>query len=279
MPQQLKSFGLTIKNNHPYKPNEDFYKADDTLGIYILADGITSTPAAGEQYPSPSGGELTARLFCDTVYEQLCAATEGINPASLRAASLTANRAIQALNTRQRRYELANFLNIDYFGCVGTVVAIAQNTLHLAHVGDGMVFLARHNHLQRLTSNQTQNVTEYKKTAQTQPNFSARELTIAIRRDFRNHSQATGQNGEPVGYGVYTGQENVQDFIQIEKNPLQPGDAVLLLSDGFSPIMAQNPAIFPRQQNPQTFLPWLAAENSRYETTSDDKTALLICIE
>ena len=277
------SCACSIKNNRETKPNEDFYKADDRLGIYLLADGITSTPGADELYPSPSGGEMVARLFCDTVYRQLYQLTDGIASEKIRQAVLFANQEIYALNTVHHRYEMANFLNIDYFGCVGTVLVATEVGFQILHIGDTMVLLARKNHLQLLTENQTKNVADYKNKVRNRPDFSARDLTIAIRRDFRNNIDASGLDGERVGYGAFTGQAGVADFIREDDICLQDGDVVLMLSDGFEPLVSNtlsnlqaSQELINRLGDGDTFFRWLLSENARFETSSDDKTAIII---
>jgi serine/threonine protein phosphatase PrpC len=210
MAYKLKSYTLTVKNAESEdKPNEDYFIADDSKGIYIVADGITSTPKRGEKYPNPSGGQLSAQIFCEEVYKHLLSQSK-ITVESAKRALRLANQEIFALNQKYNRYAEANFVDIDYFATVGSVVLVIGDKVLILHVGDTMVLLKRNSSLKLLTEVQTRSVSEYKREMRDSGTACSRELTIEIRKNFRNNISATGINGERVGYGAFTGEDGVK---------------------------------------------------------------------
>ncbi len=285
----LKSYTLSLKNSQVDKPNEDYFVADDRHGIYIVADGVTSTPRSGEQYPNPSGGQLAARAFCEEAYQHLVACKKELEaePAAvLKGALNLANRKIHALNQTYNRYAEANFIDKDYFGTVATVVVAVKAQFHILHVGDTMVLLQSGTTLELLADIQTRNVAEYEKKVKDNGSMPSGELTVAIRRDFRNHINARGLSGERVAYGVFTGEEEVADFIQAYEAPAQPGDRLLILSDGFEPLIdhvlndAESMQTFCELLNePSVALEWMIEQNRRLEKRSDDKTAIIVEVD
>ena len=166
----LKSDIISIKNAETEdKPNEDYFIADDSNGIYIVADGVTSTPKSGEKYPNPSGGQLAARTFCEEVYKHLisCEKELQIDPVGVVKRALSvANQEICSLNQAYNRYAEANFVDKDYFGTVGAVVVATKDRFHIFHVGDVIVLLKRAATLKLITDSQTRNVIEYKRKIQ-----------------------------------------------------------------------------------------------------------------
>jgi serine/threonine protein phosphatase PrpC len=279
----FQSFARTVRNTHSaFKPNEDYFVADDQKAIYIVADGITTTPKTDADYPNPSGGQLTSRLFCETVYQFLLAQPD-ITRDSVYQSLLRANEAIFALNQAHGRYERANFVDEDYYGTVATVAVVIAGCCVIYHVGDTLVLWQNGTSLERITESQTQGVAAYKWKINAIRRMISRELTVAIRRDFRNHLHARGMDGEAVGYGVFTGEPGVVDFIRSYERPIPPGTTFLMTSDGFEPLVSQllsTPALATEfcqrlAENPNQ-IDWLFEQNQRIQDRHDDKTGLII---
>lgn len=281
----FQSFARTIQNTHSaFKPNEDYFICDDQKGIYIVADGITTTPKTDADYPNPSGGQLTSRLFCETVYQSLLAQPE-ITGDGVYQSLLRANQAIFALNRTHGRYERANFVDEDYYGTVATVAVVIDGRCVIYHVGDTLVLWQNGASFERVTEAQTRDVAAYKQKINATRRMTSRELTVAIRRDFRNHLNAKGLDGEPVGYGVFTGEPGVLDFIRVYERPILPGTTFLMASDGFEPLVSQllsTPLLaaeFCRRlaESPDQ-IDWLFEQNQRIQERHDDKTACIISL-
>ncbi|HKM20305.1 MAG TPA: hypothetical protein VJY47_03775 [Candidatus Dojkabacteria bacterium] len=53
----------------------------------------------------------------------------------------------------------------------------------------------------------------------------------------RNNINAKDSKGNLVGWGCFTGEEEIEDFIQVYEQQLELGDHVLLFSDGMIPLL------------------------------------------
>lgn len=283
----LKSRSISIKGSEIIdKPNEDFFIADDDNRIYILADGVTSTLINNEKYPNPSGGELASHIFCEEVYNYLISKKKelAIKPFDVMKMSLSvANHKICSLNQAFNRYKEANFIEKDYFGTVGTVAVNIKDKFFILHVGDAIILLKRKVILKWITGVQTKNVSEYIMKIKDSGVISSRKLMIAVRKDFRNRINSRGLNGEKVSYGVFTGEDGVQDFIQEYEVSIQNKDVILILSDGLSPLI--NDALSDYKKTKQfcellddesEFFDWIIEENDHIAKRSDDKTVITI---
>ncbi len=285
---RVRSTAITVRNRQRAdKPNEDHFTADDQNGLYLIADGVTTTPAAGDPYPDLAGGQMAARTFCDLAHTFLLAHISELctSPVeTMRMALIAANDAIRVLNLAHHRYAGANFADQDYYGTVAAMAAVLGDKLYLLAIGDVTVTLNRGTHLALITDVQTDNVRTYKQTM-LERGLGARELTLAIRRDYRNRIHARGLGGEPVGYGVLTGEAGALDFVKDHTLPLEGGDRILLASDGLLPLITAATASEQEKQtlcqvlqsDPPT-LEKLVAENERFESSPDDKTAILVAV-
>lgn len=279
----LHSFTRSLKNAASAdKPNEDAFIADDDHSIYLVADGVTSTPKSGTPYPNPSGGQMAAELYCRTVHARLLESSP-LTPPALERSLLCANQAIFALNQAHQRYELADFWDEDYYGTVGTAAVVLDGKLVVAHLGDTLLLARRGNTFVRVTESQTQAVSAYQKRVRAGGNISPRDLAVQVRRDIRNNPQARSPEGEALGYGVFTGEKGVADFIRIYELPIHPDSVFLLLSDGLEPaarLLVEEPAqaagFCGRLATAERCLDWLFEKTFELEKRSDDKTALLL---
>jgi serine/threonine protein phosphatase PrpC len=282
----VQSHAISIRNRQRAdKPNEDDFKADDLNRLYLVADGVTSTPNIGDPYPDPAGGQLAARAFCEHVHAHLLAhiaEVQVLPVVTLRNALAAANDAIRELNLVHRRYIEANFADKDYIGTVGALAAVVDERLYVLHIGDVMVVMVRNGHLELITDIQTENIRTYRRTMKSR-GVRAHDLTVSIRRDFRNNLDAKGVDGQPVGYGVLTGEKPALDFVKDTMRPLKNGDKVLILSDGFQPLIraalqdeAEMFKVGRWLEEGSPALEKMIGENERFETSLDDKSAILI---
>lgn len=53
----------------------------------------------------------------------------------------------------------------------------------------------------------------------------------------RNNITATNNNGEKVGWGTFNGEIEAEHFFQVGKVTLEPGDHILIFTDGMIPIL------------------------------------------
>lgn len=125
------------------KVNEDSFLADESIGLYMVLDGIGGHLA----------GEVASKLGLNTIKENVI---RSIKDKPL-ADNQNLSREVQILNeslllANQIIYEAANS-QPEYFG-MGTTVAsllLGRENIAIAHVGDSRIYLIRENSIERLT--------------------------------------------------------------------------------------------------------------------------------
>ena len=125
------------------KVNEDSFLADESIGLFMVLDGIGGHLA----------GEVASKLGLNTIKENVI---RSINDKPL-ADNQNLSREVQILNeslllANQIIYEAANS-QPEYFG-MGTTVAsllLGRENIAIAHVGDSRIYLIRENSIERLT--------------------------------------------------------------------------------------------------------------------------------
>ncbi len=125
------------------KVNEDSFLADESIGLFIVLDGIGGHLA----------GEVASNLGLNTIKENVIRSIKD-NPL---ADNQNLSREVQILNeslllANQIIYEAANS-QPEYFG-MGTTVAsllLGRENIAIAHVGDSRIYLIRENSIERLT--------------------------------------------------------------------------------------------------------------------------------
>jgi protein phosphatase len=121
------------------KNNEDSLLLNDSLALYVVADGI------GGQ----SGGEVASRIAVQTLLE----AMQGLD----RSVSLDQSQAASALaagfslaNSRIISFAGAN-AGFEGMGTTMTALFVNGTTAHVAHVGDSRAYLLREGRLAQVT--------------------------------------------------------------------------------------------------------------------------------
>jgi len=125
------------------KVNEDSFLADESIGLFMVLDGIGGHLA----------GEVASKLGLNTIKENVI---RSIKDKPL-ADNQNLSREVQILNeslllANQIIYEAANS-RPEYFG-MGTTVAsllLGRENIAIAHVGDSRIYLIRENSIERLT--------------------------------------------------------------------------------------------------------------------------------
>jgi serine/threonine protein phosphatase PrpC len=125
------------------KVNEDSFLADESIGLFMVLDGIGGHLA----------GEVASKLGLNTIKENVI---RSINDKPL-ADNQNLSREVHILNesllvANQVIYEAANS-QPEYFG-MGTTVAsllLGRENIAIAHVGDSRIYLIRENSIERLT--------------------------------------------------------------------------------------------------------------------------------
>jgi serine/threonine protein phosphatase PrpC len=179
--------------------NEDRHLCADDLRLYAVADGIGGLPG---------GAEAAQTAVTSLLKEARAAAAVGV-PVDLAHAFRLANEEVIALAAR--------FAPDTGLGTTLVAAHFFEDALRVASVGDSRVYLFRDGRLRQLTTDDTV------------------EQEVAVRRargeqvrlEDRYRNALTRCIGQPMPLEV-----------RVSNYPLQPGDRVLICSDGISRMIS-----------------------------------------
>lgn len=207
--------------------NEDAIRTDDTLGIYLLADGMGGHNA----------GEVASALAVETVHAALSASLAHTAPEALFELMVNAmHTAHEVINNKART-------GLSYMG-MGTTLVVAvlrENTAYIAHAGDSRAYLL---HAECAMSDQADSP------GSPRPLTPFRQGMGNLKRITNDHTMGDQllANGvlrehipvkqfhtliQAVGYGA----PPIPDFNKVELNH---GDLLLLCSDGLTDMLVDN---------------------------------------
>ena len=207
-PLQIK-FGARTNVGCVRKNNEDSYKTDADLQLYVLSDGM-----GGE-----ASGEVASGLAVETVIDHCRKAAE--NPSlelvGERKAELSdaTNRLVSALRlANQRIFETAAG-NSDQKGMGATIVTVWLNErrVSLAHVGDSRAYLLRAGSFDQLTADHSL-------------------VADLVRNGIMTPQQAEVSEQQSILTRALGTKQKVE--VDADEQLLLEGDTILLCSDGLT---------------------------------------------
>ena len=246
-----------ISQNHLSnpKPLEDYLITDNESKIFIILDGVSIKVNGIYLNPSPSF-EVT-RIFAEQVLSTL-KRTELPSDVKywLKQAVVDGNKRIKDSNDQKKW----NYLP----GTVGIISVISDNKFYYVSVGDCSGRILHKGKVKLLTYSQTELIERHK------AEFSVSEIRNNICNN-KNH---------PYGYGVFTGEQRVIDFLQFGVVTVYKGDMILLATDGLDPLI--NSEKF--QMNnlisaKELIIEAEELEEDRKASKSDDKAIIIIRVE
>ena len=142
----IESAGITDRGKKR-KGNEDSLFLEDSLGLYVVADGMGGHLA----------GEVASRLVVDTMGDYIKNghdSTEHINPVNVdEILSPEANRLLSGIHLSNKVVHEAARSNSSYRGMGSTVAAVyfTEGTFIAANVGDSPIYLIRDGNINLLS--------------------------------------------------------------------------------------------------------------------------------
>lgn len=209
--------GETGKNNEDrFSVDAYRYSASDrgAVTVAVVADGIGGHRA----------GEVAADLAVSAIRQTFSASNSRDQLENIRRALGAANRAI---------YERAQaHAEQSGMGCTAAIAVIADRKLYIAGVGDSRAYLMRGQKIQQMTTDHTWIADAIR----------AGVLTPEAAKDHPNRHvvrRYVGYKPEPeVDYGLRLSPTDTPEQAQRNQGfALQPGDAVLLCSDGLTDLV------------------------------------------
>lgn len=237
------------------KPFEDYLLIDSESKIFIILDGVSRDKVNGP-YPNPSSSFEVSRIFAEEVLRILKRA-ELLNDVKywLKQAVLEGNKRIKDYNNRTRW----DFLP----GTVGIISVVIDSKFYYVFVGDCSGRILHKGKTRLLTYSQTKLIKRHKS------EFSADEIRNVICNN-KNH---------PYGYGVFTGEAGVMDFLEFGAKPLHKGDLILLATDGLDKLLNSKRFQMTYSISAKDLVTKAEELEEKKALKSDDKAAIVIRIE
>lgn len=208
-------------------PIEDQFYANNTEAI--VADGITRDPigisdfskCSGEDfiknYPRPSGGELAAKVICDTFSK-----TNG----SLVDSLIECNNSVKILNDKY--VPNCDYLENDYYGSTAACISIQNDMLNYAYICDsGVIVYDKEGNIRFKTDDDKEIYSDPVINNIGIP-WYLKEARKIVRSEYRNNPN------NKASYGALTGESNAIHYIRSGQLKLLNGDIILVYSDGFT---------------------------------------------
>ena len=243
------------KNNKEIKPLEDYLICDAKNGIFIVTDGVSQSAEDYEGLVGKSDAGMAAEIAARAVHEALLLAGDPQNALSdgVRAAI---ERVAEYNRTAKASYPPASCI---VAGC------IRDDRLHFAYMGDSVIFLLRGNARIQLAEQQTAALSLY------------RRISGEAWSKSDCYQRITNNILHPLGYGVILGDMRAMDFLCIASVRLEPGDRVIISSDGLDKYLLYTPVEQLRKQSPEEMiLHSIHYDEAPYAAYADDKSIIVI---
>ncbi len=193
--------------------NEDSYRASPEVGLFVVADGMGGH----------AGGEVASELAV-TEIQNIVESTRGLGPLDTwpvpfdRSLGRDGNRLRAGFDSANRKISQHMETSENLRGMATTAVAVLLDGVQaaLAHVGDSRAYLYRADQLTRLTSDHSW----------VEEQMRAGLLTEAAAREHPWRNIVTK---------ALSGSDDLQ--VDVSELELQPGDRLLLCSDGLSSVL------------------------------------------
>jgi hypothetical protein len=228
MKQDLKVFSLAKDGLTGKRPFEDAFKYDAKLGVFAVADGVGLWKGIEYEgrYPRNSGSKKIAQAFCSDFVRHY-----KNNPNSnLLSAFRAGNAAAGRVNVGRSKYDVFR-KHKGLFAATAAMAVIKNKELTWAHVCDAGVAVVGKDGKLKMKKDSCQNHFPMPRDIK---KYDDTTWTLFFRTIARN---AVSPTGESNGYGVITGEEEVEGYIEKGAYRLLPGDSVVLFSDGFAPYL------------------------------------------
>ncbi|MFY9493228.1 MAG: protein phosphatase 2C domain-containing protein [Minisyncoccia bacterium] len=227
----LNSFGIELRNRSKHiHAQEDFLAVSKNHPIFAVADGVTLETGPDGAYPKVSGAGAAAKIFCEAVVKEIEKTYGSFGLSDLKKVFAKANTAVGKYNRARGRFkDKLNYCDFDLFAATAAFVVVKKNTVYWASICDSGVAHFKKDGQLKFKSKDNWNIIR--------ENLPPDWLKILeqdrkkiIRKTYRN---GVGSRGRLIGYGVVTGEQKAERYLNCGKFTAGEGDAVLLFTDGF----------------------------------------------
>jgi hypothetical protein len=224
----LKVFLEQFKN-YPF-PKEDYLLASKKYPIFAVADGVTLLPTPDGTYPYPSGAGEVAKIFCEKAIKFVEDNYNNFSEKKIVAAFNYANKVIGEYNrVRGRTKKTINYGDFDFFHATAALSVVKRSKIFWGTICDAGVVLMNKRRVKFQSPpchlfNRLKPRAGYAK-------LTSNEKTIYLHKFCRNKID---KDGNPIGYGVLTGEREVIKYVRSGMLAPMKGDLLFVFTDGFN---------------------------------------------
>jgi len=180
-------------------------------------------------YPNPSGAGEAAKIFCEKAIERAERLYAGFSEKNVLEVFSYANEAIETYNQENgRTKETVNFGTFDFFHVTAAFALIKEDKVFWGTVCDSGVIM-RSAQEEKFKSPPCSAFNKLKP-SQEYSAMNREERKAHNHKFFRNKLDGAGN---PVGYGVLTGEREVMKYVQHGTLRADAGDLLFVFTDGF----------------------------------------------
>lgn len=231
---ELNKFGLDtriFRNNQP--PQEDFLLVSKKYPIFVVADGVTLIQYIidKKEYPDPSPAGDVARIFCEKLLESAEARYDRFKENDIKEIFREANNAVGEYNRRKgRTKETTDYWDNDLYATTASFAVIKENKVYWGSICDSYVMVFSGDGKIKF---QSPNFDERKE--DDPPKFigDSHDSKAKAQYTWRESRNGVNENQKLVGYGVATGEETANRYLNFGCFDVKQGDIVAILTDGF----------------------------------------------
>lgn len=230
------------------KPNEDAFFIDEANEAAGVADGVTRSRLANGQYPDY--GVVASGVFvkiAPRVIAQLTSNSIAGVEAIIKIFGAV-NDKIRLVNQEYCVPQHLDYSSTDYLCTTGIILKIRENDRQggafaaLGYIGDiiGLrlsktesPFLITRDQLEACHAFAKAYFTGKTLTQEITPEEANRQRLVWQRKLVRNNREVRDPEGNLIGFGVLTGEEQALHFVEAMEMPIHHGDRFILASDAF----------------------------------------------
>jgi serine/threonine protein phosphatase PrpC len=228
----LKKHQINIKDIKQKHPLEDFFLISKKYPIFVVADGVTLIQylVDKKEYPNPSPAGEVARIFCESLIKSAGEKYESFQESDIKEIFKIANEEVRKYNKQQgRTKENSDFWDRDLFAATASFVVIKDDTAYWGSICDSYVAHIRNNKV-LFRSPECNSRIETKSPVFEGDTNNTKEKTKFV---WKNNRNGVNNKGKLIGYGVITGEESANLYLNSGSFKIEQGELVLILTDGF----------------------------------------------
>lgn len=214
-------------------PQEDYFSISKKNPIFAVADGVTLEYGAFGKYPNPSGAGEVARIFCEEFIKRADKIYNKFGHEDILKLFSAANSAVGDYNRKNGlTKETTNYWDKDLFAATAAFAVLINKTVFWGSICDS--YLLHYSADGSRIFKSPGCWPSYKFLPQNWEEIGLDERKKIVRKTYRN---GIGKNGELIGYGVVTGEDDAVRYLNCGSFKVEAGDIVALITDGFEEYM------------------------------------------